>query len=646
MKSKFEIIIKNTNIFIIILIKLYIIFLIKNIKNNYIKIKNKYINKTINISNYNFTKINNLKNLSFKTFLINYTFSLKYKIAKIEYNIEFYKEKHNLVIPSHLTRYHHLHILCLTHDIKRNISIFSMAAVVQNKFYKCVEFVNMNDNVKFGLSIYYNNNHIEYFHKFLFESKVINYDNLIFLKESEYDPFLLLDTFQKIKNRITLENLKLKESYYKKPNFIIKLNLTPFDNKTTWQYENIYNYHFCFYNSNNISNFSYNDINQKCKYYFYLNIIDNNRYIYNKTNYLFSDFSSSNTATGEAFLIFNEMNAQNLDVHFMTKREDIYNNFSNYNLTSKNQIIFDFLTINGNFLEKYLDIILKLKSTISGAKIYSINNLFFNIEYITYICLGHGISYFKDFLYKNYYSYKTYDKILLPNSNMIISNAKNFGWKEKDIIKIGLPRWDFFDCDNIKLRPFQNQSIFAMFTWRELKKDKSISKYYFKNILEIFNNIYLNSILKENNIIIYFSLHHMLEKYKFLFNINKNIKYINQNQILECMNNSDLIITDFSSVIFDFIYRNKPYIIFLPDSKDSDLKNIYTTVYYNKINYLRNGSSFKNRFFEAKDTINKIIYYINNNFELDLEMKNFYKYINLKKDKNINNFINYLKIKT
>ena len=50
----------------------------------------------------------------------------------------------------------------------------------------------------------------------------------------------------------------------------------------------------------------------------------------------------------------------------------------------------------------------------------------------------------------------------------------------------------------------------------------------------------------------------MLEKYKPLFNINKNIKYIDQNQIIECLINSDLIITDFSSVIFDFIFRKKP----------------------------------------------------------------------------------------
>jgi CDP-glycerol glycerophosphotransferase (TagB/SpsB family) len=340
------------------------------------------------------------------------------------------------------------------------------------------------------------------------------------------------------------------------------------------------------------------------------------------------------------------MNKQNLKVHYMTKREDIYKNFSNYNLTSENKIIFDFNYINGNFLEKYLEIFLKLKSTISGAKIYSINNLFYNIEYLTYICLGHGISYLKDFLYIDYYSINIYNKILLPNSKIIISNAKKYGWKDKNIIKIGLPRWDTFSFNNRKIISFQNRSIFMMFTWRDLKQNNNhsqISQYYFKNIIELINNYALNIILKENNITLYFCLHHMMEKYKLLFNINKNIKYIAQNQIIECLINSELFITDFSSVLFDFIFRKKPYIMFIPDSEDLDLQSIYSKSYYDKINYLKNGSFFENRFFKVKDTVDKIIYYINNNFELDSKMEKFYKYINLKSKNNIHKFIQYLK---
>ena len=604
----------------IIFIKIFIILLIKNINNKCFKL-NSFKNKNIIYSNTIKNKC--LTNLSFYIFLTNYSFSLKFKIAKLEYNIGFYDTKKNSIVPSYLTRFHNLHIFCISKDKTKNISIFSIPNVEKNQYFKCIEYFQLNGKIEFGFSLYIINNYIEYFNKFIFKDELINYNDNTYLKESEYEPFLLLNNYQKFQSRIEnnnkdknfKENLLLKKSYYKIPKFEVKFVLASSESK--WYYKNIFDIYFCFCKSANSINCLYNKIKQKCKYYLYLNIIDNNKNVYNKTDYLFSDFSSPETAPGEAFLIFNEMNKQNLNVHYMTKREDIYKNNLNYNLSSKkNKIILDSQYINGNFLEKYLDIFLKLKSTISGAKIYSINNLFYNIEYITYICLGHGISYLKDFLYKNYYSSDIYNKILLPNSSMIISNAKKYGWKDKNIIKIGLPRWDILANKNNIIKPHQNQSIFIMFTWRDINEGYKISQYYLKNIIKLINNYSLNSVLKDNNITLYFCLHHMMDEYKHLFSINKNIKYIDQKQIIECLIKSDLLITDFSSVIFDFIIRKKPYIIFIPDSNDLDLKKIYSESYYNKINYLKNGSVFLNIFIKLNDTIDKIIYYniLINNF--------------------------------
>ena len=349
----------------------------------------------------------------------------------------------------------------MTEDKTKNISIFSIPTIDKNKYFKCIEYFQLNVTINFGISLYIINNYIEYFRKFFFKDDLINYNNFIYLNDSEYEPYIQLNKYKILQSRIKRENLLLKKSYYKIPKFKIKFVLA--SKQWKWYYNNIFDFFFCFCISSNSTNCLYNNINQKCKYYLYLYIIDNNRNIYKKTDYLFSDFSSPETAPGEAFLIFNEMKKQNLSVHYMTKREDVYKINLNYNLSSQSKIIFDFQYINGNFLEKYLDIFLKLKSTISGAKIYSINNLFKNIEYITYICLGHGISYLKDFLYKDYYSSDTYNKILLPNSSMIISNAKKYGWKETNIIKIGLPRWDILSNNNNEIKPLQNQSIFIMF---------------------------------------------------------------------------------------------------------------------------------------------------------------------------------------
>ena len=135
----------------------------------------------------------------------------------------------------------------------------------------------------------------------------------------------------------------------------------------------------------------------------------------------------------------------------------------------------------------------------------------------------------------------------------------------------------------------------------------------------------------------------MIENYKNIFLINKYISYINQEKISQCLLKSNLIISDFSSIIFDFMAKNKPYIIYIPDVNDPDIKNKYDKTYYKLINDLKNGRiNFLNRFFNIKDTINKIIYYILNKFKLEENMINFYKNFNLKCQNNTKYFIEYL----
>ena len=610
----------------------------KNIKIN-------YINKINSYESFILEKIN------FNISLIRYFYSFKFNMMKIEYNIVAFEENNNLINPSYLSKFYKLHIFCHIIDINSNISIKDISNIL-NKKYNCIDFLKINQKIKAGITISKINKYSESFTKYLFDTNLINYNSIYFQNNEIFDPLIQVNKLGIIKTnnihqRKNNQSILLKSSFYIIPKFTIKYQF-PLKN-SKWHFKNIYNHYFCFCKYSNNSKCFYKTIKQKCKYNLYLNIIDNNRNLYKKTDYLFADFSSPETSTCEAYIVFNEMIKRNFSAHYMTKREDIYEKFKNFETNVKLPIIFDGAFINGDFLEKYLYLFLKLKAVISGAKIFSLNNLFYNIEYITYICLGHGISYLKDFLYKDYYSYKIYNKILLPPSKLIISNAKKFGWKNKDIIKIGLPRWDIFIRNDNKSLPINiyddtnNKSIFAMFTWRKLQNNQIISKYYFKNILKLINNKNLNNALKENNIIFYYSLHHMIEKYKIIFQINKYISYINQEKINECIAKTNLIITDFSSIIFDAIVRKIPYIIFIPDSIDPNIKNIYDENYYNLINNLRKGIiNFENRFFNIKEAINKIIYYINNNFELEQKINEFYKKIHLKGCNHTQKFINYL----
>ena len=144
-----------------------------------------------------------------------------------------------------------------------------------------------------------------------------------------------------------------------------------------------------------------------------------------------------------------------------------------------------------------------------------------------------------------------------------------------------------FLCPNSKVE----KSIFILFTWRIQKESKiKISPYYLKNINNLLNNIKLNEALNENNIILYFTLHHMLNNIKNRIRKKKLLKFIEQNEISNCLTKTNLLITDFSSVIFDIIYQRKPYLIFIPDVEDPKNKENYIQGYYDIINDLKNGS--------------------------------------------------------
>ncbi len=442
------------------------------------------------------------------------------------------------------------------------------------------------------------------------------------------------------------ETLKFKKSYIKYPYFNDKTN--NLDDKE-WKYSNIYNNYFCYCIGENC--FYFQDLNY-CKYYFYLTIIDKNMYVSNKTDYLFVDFIFSELSSDDVYPVFEKMLGENIPVHYLTENSKLYYKYCYLKidclqivLVNKKNYIID-----GNFLEKYLFLILKLKAVVSGrAQPFNFyTNLFYNLEYVNYIGVGHGVSFFKYFLYSEFSTYgiNQNDKILLPPSERLISVAKRFGWTDKKIIKMNLPRWDNYN--NNRFLKQINNSIFIMFTWRDLKKKKKISSYYFKNIINIIESNLLYKWLEKKKIVLYFTLHHLLieyiQKYKKKYEKKKYIHYIFDNDISDILSKTNLIISDFSSIIFDQIYRRKPFIIYIPDADDPEIVNLYKRNDYELINSMKNGSiEFENKYFDAEEVVNKIIYYIKNDFKLEEKLINFYDSFQFKKIHYINIFINYLK---
>ena len=586
----------------------------------------------------------NQQNIFFNIVNIEYSFSLKYFLSKVIYKIKFYNNECKIIKPSDLSLLYQINVYCHIKEKYSGILIDSMANINENDYFYCIEYIKINQPIEFGIKIFKINELKKYNSLYFFNNKVINYNNLDYLKEANFNILLIHNNFNQLINKINSPIFKLKKSYILPPYIFLKKDIAIIDNR--WYFYNIYNNYFCFCKGNSCLKIN---LYQHCKYKFYLHIIDNNRYLYKKSHYLLADFIIKDIEPIDGYPIFTEMLRQNLSAHYMTIDENIYNSFlyNNNNFFETFPIIYE-KKINGDFLEKYLEIILKLRVVIGVDSYYSIDNIFYNIEYIIYIFLGHGVSFFKKYLYNNYLSYKRFDKIVIPPSKIFLNIAEQYGWKNKDIIKICLPRWDNY---NIKKNDFlsdkinNNKSIFMMFTWRKCINGKALSKFYFNNISDLLNNFELNEKLRDEKITLYFSYHHCLKgEKKFNFKANSNVKLVNKNKISDYLRNSRLVITDFSSIVFDYIYQKKPFILYIPDSNDPKLDNIYIKPYYDIINGLKKGTIyFENKFFDLNKAIKKIIYYINNDFRLDNRLKNFFNIFNFQSKNNTVSLINYIK---
>jgi CDP-glycerol glycerophosphotransferase (TagB/SpsB family) len=353
-------------------------------------------------------------------------------------------------------------------------------------------------------------------------------------------------------------------------------------------------------------------------------------------------------------------------------------------------------TINGDFIEKYFTMFLKLKAVVGSRQLNFFSNVFYSTDYITYIIIGHSVLYFKYFSdEKDIYEKRKFDKLILPPSERVINLAKSFGWTDDDILQINFPRWDKYNNLNETKKGYINinvtekvildsvnisgsylnnisnslsiinetnhveiinktitireeRTIFMFFSWRNFAKDNEISNYYFENITKILVDEKLNEILERENIKIYFSIHGLVinkyrSTYRSLLYYNKHIDWIEPQDISNCISESELIITDFSTLIFDFVYMRKPFICYIPDIDDPDVTFLYKPEYFEFYKNIKSGHfNFENVVFSVNELVEKINYYINNDFTLDENIKTFYDSFGIRKENNIEQLINYL----
>ena len=186
-----------------------------------------------------------------------------------------------------------------------------------------------------------------------------------------------------------------------------------------------------------------------------------------------------------------------------------------------------------------------------------------------------------------------------------------FGYPNKNVIYTGFARFD-----NLHDNKTIDKQILIMPTWRNwlnnydyTTNDESFKKTsFYINWNNLLNNKEFISFIEKNNIKVLFYPHRNIQKYLHLFKSNcKNIEFLDCDyNIQKALKESNLLITDYSSVYMDFAYMKKMTIYFQFDYEEYREKQLQTGYY----DYKRD--SFGPVLSNDNDTVKEIIEFYKN----------------------------------
>ena len=210
--------------------------------------------------------------------------------------------------------------------------------------------------------------------------------------------------------------------------------------------------------------------------------------------------------------------------------------------------------------------------------------------------------------------------------------GEDYNYSPEIIQILGFPRFDNLENNNLK------KQILIMPSWREyLQKSEFALKNskYFKGLNDLLNNEELIGYAKNRGYKIIFKPHPNLAKFIHLFDLDESIIADDKKTYRELFNESELLITDYSSVAFDFSYLKKPVIYYqYSDDYNFDLSESYFD--YKTMGF---GEVIK----KEDDLIKLIKGYLDNNCEMKEVYKkrvdNFYKYNDQNNSKRVYNWI-------
>lgn len=228
------------------------------------------------------------------------------------------------------------------------------------------------------------------------------------------------------------------------------------------------------------------------------------------------------------------------------------------------------------------------------------------------IFLNHGI----ELSNTNYISSKNLnlDLFVCTAKPQYEHNLQALNFKDGVVQYLGMPRYDY-------LKNSPKNQIIIMPTWRSwLFYCKNTEEFkatnYFKYWNALLKSPKLQQILEKNNLKLIFYPHYEIQPYLQAFsdnNYHQNIVIasLKTHDIQTLFNESRLMITDYSSVMFDFAYLKKPLIYYQFDYSDFIEKH-----------YGKGYFSFKNDGFgpietEPDQVIKQLEHYVKNSYKIE-----------------------------
>ena len=247
------------------------------------------------------------------------------------------------------------------------------------------------------------------------------------------------------------------------------------------------------------------------------------------------------------------------------------------------------------------------------------------------IFLQHGIT--KDNISRWLKKYDKHIELLVTVADIERDSFLDYYYNyDEDIVQVlGFPRYD-----NLSNKSNQKQ-ILIMPSWRNTLDNKDdeqiIQSIYFKKFNSLINNENFINLAKSKGYKIIFKPHPNVYDFIHLFDRNDYVIFDEGTRYQELFNNSSLLITDYSSVAFDFSYIKKP-ILYYQYAKDYNFKEGY-------FDYETMG------FGEILKYENDLIEVIEEYLEMNCEIKekyssrvdDFYKYSDRNNSKRVYDFI-------